>query len=271
VNSQDVDFGGCVSDASFWYPDRLAEDSAWIEHIPFAFWLIGAFRPQTVVELGTYSGNSFFAFCQAAKMHGTSTYLSAVDTWAGDDHVGNYDNTIYQDVSKHHEINFRNNSNLMRCTFDDARKKFEPGSVDLLHIDGLHTYDAVRHDFDTWVSAMSERGIILFHDIAVRTGDFGVWQLWAEISSKYPSFDFSHGNGLGILNVGGSIAKPTKKLFDLSADQAKSVRQLYLRLGQSVVDWRSRSLMANKKLEDIESSRSWKIAETIARTSKWFK
>lgn len=36
------------------------EASAWIEHIPFAFWLTEAIQPRVMVELGTHRGTSYF-------------------------------------------------------------------------------------------------------------------------------------------------------------------------------------------------------------------
>src|SRR5437764_4408932 len=57
----------CLSPACFWPPQQLDPQSAWLEHAPFAFWLIEALRPRILVELGTHGGYSYFAFCQAVE------------------------------------------------------------------------------------------------------------------------------------------------------------------------------------------------------------
>ena len=91
-------FGGCVSNASFLPINHLVEPHAWIEHLPFALWLMGAARPRTVVELGTHTGNSFFAFCQGSKFHELNARLWSVDTWRGDAHAGYYGDSVYEAV-----------------------------------------------------------------------------------------------------------------------------------------------------------------------------
>ncbi len=62
-------------------PVRLVDPPSWVSHIPFAFWLIDALRPRTVVELGTQSGVSYSAFAQAVQILGLDAATYAVDTW----------------------------------------------------------------------------------------------------------------------------------------------------------------------------------------------
>ncbi|MBD0273657.1 MAG: class I SAM-dependent methyltransferase, partial [Acetobacteraceae bacterium] len=84
-----------LGDELFWEPARVAPPDPWAGHLPFAFWLAKAARPANFVELGTHSGNSFFAFCQAIAATGTGGRAFAVDTWHGDEHAGEYGEEVF--------------------------------------------------------------------------------------------------------------------------------------------------------------------------------
>jgi hypothetical protein len=173
-----------------------------VGHLPFAAWLIQEVKPKIFVELGTHSGNSYFTFCQSVAASGIDTKCFAVDTWVGDEHAGNYQEDIFQKVNAHNENFYSKFSKLLRCTFDNALSSFADESIDLLHIDGLHTYEAVCHDFKTWLPKLAPGAIVIFHDIKVYEHGFGVHKLWQELQKGYPNnIEFAHSHGLGVIQL----------------------------------------------------------------------
>ena len=214
-------------------PRHMSSPAPWAGHTPFAMWLVAQLRPRLLVELGSYSGISYLAFCQAVEAAGLDTRCFAVDTWQGDEHAGYYGEHIYQTLRENHDPYYATFSTLLRKTFDEALADFADASVDLLHIDGLHTYEAVRHDFEVWLPKLSQRGVVLFHDTEVRGNDFGVWRFWDEIRQAYPGFSFQHSHGLGVLFVGPSSLEPMLALgLDPSRpDNLWSVKRAFQALG----------------------------------------
>lgn len=200
---------------SMMQPVRLVWPGSWVGHIPFASWLVGVLRPSLLVELGTHTGNSYCGFCQAIVEQGVPARAFAVDTWEGDAHAGRYDSSVLEGLTQHHDPRYGAFSTLLRMTFDEALARFEDGSIDLLHIDGLHTYEAVRHDFESWLPKLSPRAVVLFHDTEVHRDDFGVFVLWDELVQRYRGFNFGHSNGLGVLLVGAQVPAP---LLEVAAD-----------------------------------------------------
>jgi len=218
----------------FWRPSYIAQ-SAWLEHIPFAFWLVDTLQPRKIVELGTHYGSSYFSFCQAITKLDLETQCYAVDTWGGDEHAGQYGEEVYRQVSEHNQQHYSDFSTLVRSTFDQALEHFPQGSIDLLHIDGLHTLEAVRHDFESWLPKLSDRAVVIMHDTNVRERGFGVFQLLDELKQQYPHFEFAHGHGLGVIGVGNEQSSEMMGLYDLSgnASATRQVQEVFSRLGKA--------------------------------------
>ena len=220
----------CLSPASFWQPDDIVP-SAWHQHAPFAFWLTEALRPGIFVELGAHNGFSYLAFCQAVQRLGATTKCYAVDTWRGDEHAGFYGEEVFAKLNELHERRYSGFSRLIRSTFDEALAHFGDGTVDLLHIDGRHRYEDVAHDFESWLPKLSDRAVVLLHDINVRERGFGVWRFWADLQARYRCFEFAHGYGLGVVQVGRLVAAPLRPLFDSIAPDNVAIAQIYAQLG----------------------------------------
>jgi hypothetical protein len=205
--------------------------STWVDHLPFAYDLVEAIRPKLIVELGAYNGLSFFTFCQSMVENDIDGAAYAIDCWEGDKHTDAYDDSIYNDVMSHARDNYRGFAYLLKMFFNDALQHFDDDSIELLHIDGLHTYDAVKEDFTNWYPKVKPGGIILFHDVMARIMDFGAWKYFQELEGEYGEvFKFNHGFGLGVLRKPGgdpSDNQLLELLFSSSQQEQEKLRQLY--------------------------------------------
>jgi hypothetical protein len=236
-------------------PKRLIE-STWVEHIPFGMLLVELQRPEEIVELGTCSGVSYCAMCQAVTALGHAARCYAVDTWAGDPHTGFYGESVYNDLKAHHQ-QYASFSHLLRMPFDDALKRISDRSIDLLHIDGFHTYDAVKADYTNWLPKMSDRGVILFHDTAVTERDFGVHKLWSELSDQFPNFAFEHGYGLGVLAVGRNQSPGVTGFLEVANRFPSAIRNLFSSLGARM-SLRHELEEARSQLRAVRNSRDYR-------------
>jgi FMN phosphatase YigB (HAD superfamily)/predicted O-methyltransferase YrrM len=217
-------------------PDRRF--TPWTGHRSFVYDLIGWQRPRRIVELGSHYGPSFFAMCQAVEELDVDAELHAVDTWAGDPHAGEYGEDVYESFTGVLDRGFETHRvTLHRMTFDEALGDFDAESVDLLHIDGFHTYEAVAHDYETWLPKLAPGGIVLFHDVAPSMG-YGSSQFWQDVRRGHPHFEFRHSCGLGVL--------APKSVGDngwLFGDEAAQLLPLY--------EFRGRSELAEQQVADL--------------------
>ncbi len=238
-------------------PRRYAVPSAWVGHAPFALSLMAMIRPRVLVELGTHFGLSYCAFCQAVKELGLDTRCFAVDTWQGDPHANFYGSEVLDDLKGHHDKEYGLFSALIQSCFDDALPRFADRSIDLLHIDGFHSYEAVRHDFEAWLPRMSDRGVILFHDTDVREReDFGVWRFWDEVKPRYPHFEFYHMHGLGILAVGETIPDGLKPILGATKVEADRIREYFRNLGDHLSQLYNASIQKSNLKELLHATQA---------------
>jgi lauroyl/myristoyl acyltransferase len=180
-------------------PRYESEITSWHPHRGFAYELIDKHKPKLIVELGVHYGDSYFTFCQACEELELHTKVFGVDHWQGDEQSGYYNDEVFEKVREYGEEFYPKDSSLLRMEFDEALEKFADDSIDLLHIDGSHYYEAVKKDFFNWMPKVKSGGIILIHDILVERVDFGVKRFWKEVQKTYHTESHLEGFGLGIV------------------------------------------------------------------------
>ena len=165
--------------------------SAWVGHGVFAINLVEKMKPEIVVDLGVDYG--FSTFCFAYSKIGL---VFGVDWFQGDEHAG-FRDTLQNVLDKYENLktNFGiNNIEFIKSDFTELSKKWEY-NIDILHIDGLHTYEAVKNDFESWIEYVDENGVVLFHDVESYPHSVGVF--FDEIKGGYKIIR-SGSAGLGI-------------------------------------------------------------------------
>lgn len=248
------------------YPARVVSLTR-LGHIPFLLWIVDALRPRMIVELGVDTGNSYCAFLQAVSQLGYDARCFGVDPW-----LGSAGEESHRALCSYHDPLYGAFSMLLRSPYDAAALNFADATIDLLHIDGARSHDAIDHDFKTWLSKMSPRGIVMFHDTNMRAGEPGALRVWENAQQRYPSFEFMHGNGLGIAYVGTEPAPATlKTLFDRTSKADPShVRAYFSRLGISVYEHFVLREAEARIAETLESAnlRTKVLEAELARTAE---
>lgn len=115
-----------------------------------------------MVEIGSYAGESSEIWAKS----GIFDKVICVDAWKN-----GYDQTDY--ASKTAELAENKFDEIAskypciekcKCASLEAAGKFANGSLDLVYIDAMHTYDAVKADIEAWLPKIRKGGVISGHD-----------------------------------------------------------------------------------------------------------
>lgn len=190
--------------------------SAWTGHRKFAEWLVHNTQSDVIVELGVDHGFSSFVFANALK--NTNGVIYGIDLFIGDAHTGerNMYDVVMNSITEHNLENIQ----IVRGEFTTISKIWSK-PINILHIDGFHTHEAVKNDFDCWSKHVNDDGIILFHDTAITDRGFGVKDFFRELSGGYKLY-FTHSAGLGIFTKNVELYNKILNSFDNVFDFEKN-------------------------------------------------
>ena len=278
------------------YPKHDVQ-SAWTEHVPFSMWLIEKVKPRVIVELGTHYGMSYLSFCQIVKFLGYETRCVAIDHWMGDDQAGSFTEEVYNAFVQNHQ-EYAEFSSFLRMDFSKGLTHIEDNTIELLSIDGHHSYDSVSGDFKNALPKINKnRCVVLFHDVNEYQEGFGVNRFWIELKRDYQHFEFKHGHGLGVLFIGRDFHNDVESLINTKADEISEefIQNYFQLLGQRVSmksrikhlinsnnelasksinltnnldDYRSQVDTKNQELLNLYQSRSYRITSFLRRIAK---
>lgn len=136
--------------------------------------IINSIEGKVVVEVGVLSGSLTSRVIRQVQ---SITDYYCVDPWKTYKEIGQttddrrlaaYDEAkwedIYQRFMKGVYSKFKNKVRVLRETSLDAAKRFPLESVDVVYLDGNHSYKAIKEDIRAWLPKVKKGGIISGHD-----------------------------------------------------------------------------------------------------------
>jgi len=164
-------------------------------------------KPKVILEIGTAGGGTLFLFSNIAH---EEAILISVDLYQAIEkrilfrYIGKEKQKIFLIQGDSHSIEtLRKIEGILR---DDK--------VDFLFIDGDHSYEGVKKDFEMYSPLVRKGGIIAFHDIVpdyytrygIKTSSWAgeVYKFWNEVKEKYEHLEIvkdknQDGFGIGII------------------------------------------------------------------------
>lgn len=240
---------------------RIVWPEGWVDNIPLVKHLIEVKKPSIIVELGSHTGNSFCAFLEAVSFLNLSCKVYAIDTWNGDPQAGYYDDDVYTNLKQYTENNYNESAIMIRKYFDEAVSLFDDYSIDILHIDGFHSYESVKNDFETWFPKLKKDGVVLFHDTLVFKEGYGVNKYWNEIKNEFVHFNYEVGLGLGILSLDNQKDSPLNSFLKMIKSNVYIIE--YYKLAVEFIFLQNRSRFLQNKLININESNHFKFINFI--------
>lgn len=154
--------------------------------------LVAKCQPQVVLEIGTAKGGTFFLL---TKFSSPSAHLISLDLPGGQfgggysQWEGYFFKSFALDTQK---ISIIRADSHESSTLKKLKKILKDKLIDVLFIDGDHSYEGVKKDFEMYHPLVKTGGIIAFHDIVVHPPDINcnVNKFWNEIKHKYESKEF---------------------------------------------------------------------------------
>jgi predicted O-methyltransferase YrrM len=167
--------------------------------------IVASIRPKKVLEIGTFQGGTV---CVLARLSAPRATIISIDLPGGKFGGGQSKlrsllyHTFGKSFQRMHLIRGDSHSEEVAARVSQITQ-----SLDVLFIDGDHTYEGVRHDFVSYSPLVRPGGIVAFHDIAEHPEKAGgdVPRFWNEVKGAYRYEEIienrKQGWGIGVLYV----------------------------------------------------------------------
>lgn len=188
---------------TFQYCDTFLSPIQVVEELARLLGDVKALNPQTVLEIGTHRGGTLYLWTRLAQPDAT---IVSIDL-PGGKFGGGYSAfriPIYRRFARaRQQLHLLRADSHAAVTLQETRRLFAGRPVDFLFIDGDHTFDGVKKDWEMYSPLVRPGGLIVFHDIAGDYDDTQVKSFWNSLKTNHPNREYvanpSGKYGIGVI------------------------------------------------------------------------
>ena len=160
-------------------------------------------KPKKILEIGTAKGGTLFL---VTKVLPKNAEIISLDMRGGSFGGGyaKWRQPLYKSfVSENQKLTLVLGDSHSEETLNRIKKILGYEKIDFLFIDGDHSYNGVKKDFDMYSPLVKKGGLIAFHDVVehfdktCRVSDF-----WGELKKKYKHTEIIESKQQGICGIG---------------------------------------------------------------------
>ena len=170
---------------------------------------VKAINPKVIMEIGTRKGGTLFTWCRYTN----AAKVISVDL-PGGIHGGGYPELkqklyrAFLSGQAGRAVHLIQEDSHAKETLEEVKRILNNEPVDFLFIDGDHTLEGVKMDFDMYSPLVRRGGLIAFHDIIPNTTDhedaatIEVPVFWQQVKGMFRSEEFIESKDQGNMGIG---------------------------------------------------------------------
>jgi predicted O-methyltransferase YrrM len=151
---------------------------------------VRALNPLRVLEIGTAKGGTLFLWTQLAQWNATIVSIDLPHGNFGGGYTRRRGLLYRRFAAKTQKLHLLRLDSHAESTLRKIEQLFAGSQIDLLFIDGDHTFEGVKRDWELYSSLVRSGGITVFHDVAANYDDTQVKRLWDSIKGGFRNREY---------------------------------------------------------------------------------
>ena len=145
---------------------------------------------RTVVEIGTFLGGTLWGWCQIAEPEAVLVSIDLPGAMMDLPVAPIEELAVF--ARERQQLHFLRSDSHEAATVDELRRLLGERQIDLLMIDGDHSFEGVKTDFELYSPLVARGGFVAFHDILTHAENVAeVDRFWREVRARFPHVEFT--------------------------------------------------------------------------------